>query len=245
LFSLPLPDYSPAAEENELEHQIADIQDRGFAVIPSVFSSTEISAVSDALVESSLSHSRAGIRHAMRDPAIARFANSRCLLDFASEVLGGVAIPFRATLFAKSSAANWLVIWHQDTALPLRKQRQTPTWGPWSVKDAVFYAHAPAKALKQIIALRLHLDDSLPENGPLRILPGSHRRGVLDDKAIRELASASAPVDCPVERGGILAMRPLVVHSSSKSRSEAPRRVLHIEYARTLAIDENLDLAVT
>ena len=32
----------------------------------------------------------------------------------------GPAQPFRATLFDKSASANWLVVWHQDTALPMR-----------------------------------------------------------------------------------------------------------------------------
>jgi hypothetical protein len=46
------------------------------------------------------------------------------------------------------------VAWHQDTALPLREQRDVAGWGPWSVKDGVNYAHAPAQALERILALR-------------------------------------------------------------------------------------------
>jgi hypothetical protein len=38
-------------------------------------------------------------------------------------------------------------------------------------------------------------------------------------------------------------MRPLIVHASSKSLHDAPRRVLHIEYAASLKIDHGLDLA--
>ena len=224
--------------------QIADIRDEGFAIIPSVFSSREISDAINSLAQSHLPRSRAGIRHAMRDSSVAMLANSPCLLELSCKVLGGTAIPFRTTLFDKSPTANWLVVWHQDTALPLRERRERPGWGPWSVKEGVSYAHAPARALEQVVALRLHLDDSLPENGPLRVLPGSHRSGVLDDEGIRELVSASTPMDCFVEKGGILAMRPLIVHSSSKSQSDIQRRVLHIEYARTVAIDEGLELAV-
>jgi len=37
-------------------------------------------------------------------------------------------------------------------------------------------------------------------------------------------------------------MRPLLVHASSKSQLEAPRRVLHIEYAASMMIDTNLEL---
>jgi hypothetical protein len=47
-----------------------------------------------------------------------------------------------------------------------------------------------------------------------------------------------------VLKGGILAMRPLIVHASSKSHSTAPRRVLHVEYAISFAIADGLELAI-
>jgi hypothetical protein len=45
-------------------------------------------------------------------------------------------------------------------------------------------------------------------------------------------------------RSGVLAMRPLIVHASSKSQSEAPRRVLHIEYANSMNVADGLKLAI-
>jgi hypothetical protein len=39
-------------------------------------------------------------------------------------------------------------------------------------------------------------------------------------------------------------MKPLVVHSSSKSQSDCARRVLHIEYAANTAMAGGLELAV-
>jgi len=162
----------------------------------------------------------------------------------AQQILGGAALPFRATLFDKSPTSNWLVVWHQDTALPLCERREVPGWGPWSIKDGVNYAHAPASALEQVLALRLHLDDSIAENGPLRVLPGTHSLGVLSDQALGDLSRQIVSIDCTVPRGGILAMRPLVVHSSSKSQSNVPRRILHLEYAASLVFDEGLTLEV-
>jgi ectoine hydroxylase-related dioxygenase (phytanoyl-CoA dioxygenase family) len=98
------------------------------------------------------------------------------------------------------------------------------------VKDNVIYAHAPAAILSGVLALRLHLDDSGADNGPLRVLPRTHTLGVLSDENMLTLASEISPVECLTGLGGVLAMRPLLVHASSKSRSERPRRVLHIEY---------------
>jgi len=66
----------------------------------------------------------------------------------------------------------------------------------------------------------------------------------LSDDAIQELAAQIAPVNCVVPQGGVLVMRPLLVHASSKSQLEMPRRVLHIEYSETPMVAANLELAV-
>lgn len=180
----------------------------------------------------------------LRDPAVATLAHDPRLLVVARRVLGLEAFPFRATLFDKSPGSNWLITWHQDTALPLRRKQETPGWGPWSVKEGVTYAHAPATALNQVLALRIHLDDCTKESGPLRVLPRTHTLGVLNDDQVSVLASERSPVECVVGKGGVLAMRPLIIHASSKSQSKEPRRVLHIEYAAQWGFGEGLQLAV-
>src|SRR5205085_1844996 len=126
-----------------------------------------------------LPRSRAGARHALQVPAVRTLASDQRLVDIAGRYLSSNPIPFRATLFDKSATANWLVAWHQDTALPMRRRIDHSEWGSWSMKAGVLHAIAPASALEQVIALRLHLDDSTADNGPLRAIPGSHARGVL------------------------------------------------------------------
>jgi ectoine hydroxylase-related dioxygenase (phytanoyl-CoA dioxygenase family) len=165
-----------------------------------------------------LSRSRAGVRHLMRCERVAALAGDARLLSLASATLGSHAVPYRATLFDKSPNANWLVVWHQDTALPLQHRRETAGWGPWSTKAGVVYAHAPASALEQIVALRVHLDDSTSTIGPLRVVPGSHRLGVLSDAAIQDVVARERPYECTVAGGGILVMRPLLAHASSSGR---------------------------
>jgi len=166
------------------------------------------------------------------------------MLAIAQSILGGGAFPFRATLFDKSSEANWLVVWHQDTALPLRTRTEIPGWGPWSVKEGITYAHAPTRALNQIVALRLHLDDSTEHNGPLRVLPGTHKLGVLSNEEVEKLSRELEGNDCLASQGSVLAMRPLLIHSSSKSQNDFPRRVLHIEYAASGFVGDGLELAI-
>jgi ectoine hydroxylase-related dioxygenase (phytanoyl-CoA dioxygenase family) len=218
------------------------VEKSGFAILPAILSADEVNRLLDEVNKSSLHRSRAGIRHAIKHPAVAEIANDGRLLNLAKDILGEGTIPFHATLFDKSPDANWLVMWHQDRALPIRERRDVAGWGPWSLKEGVTYAHAPAAALSNILALRVHLDDSIETNGPLRVLPGTHAMGILDDQAIHTLAENVAPVECLVERGGVLAMRPLILHASSKSTGTAPRRVLHIEYAASAMLDDGLEI---
>jgi ectoine hydroxylase-related dioxygenase (phytanoyl-CoA dioxygenase family) len=112
------------------------------------------------------------------------------------------------------------------------------------VKSGIAYAHAPSPALARVVALRLHFDDSRLDNGPLRVLPGTHRLGVLSDADIDRIAEQGSPVDCLVDSGGIVAMRPLIVHASSKADSDRPRRVLHLEFADSLDLDDGLRIAI-
>jgi len=184
----------------------------------------------------SSTRSRAGARHLMTHPTVRSLARSEELLGTERRWLGPTAVSYRATLFHKSGARNWLVVWHQDTTLPLTSRCESAEWGPWSVKDGVTYAHAPTWALQKIAALRVHLDDSTAANGPLRVIPGSHRGGVLSDEEVFRTAREVPSVECLVRRGGVLVMRPLLIHSSSKVVRPEPRRVLHLEYAASLDI---------
>jgi ectoine hydroxylase-related dioxygenase (phytanoyl-CoA dioxygenase family) len=220
------------------------IQEHGYAIISGVFSAGEIIALVVSLADLIPGNHRAGVRHVLRHPAVTTVAHEPRLLGIARAILGSEAFPFRATLFDKSPGANWLVAWHQDTAVPLVSRQETPGWGRWSVKDGITYAHAPGDALNQVLALRLHLDDSTPLNGPLRVLPGTHILGVLTDDQVAKTVIEQRAVECVVPRGGLLAMRPSIIHASSKSQSPESRRVLHIEYAASAELGGGLQLAI-
>ena len=216
----------------------------GFDIVPAVLDQHDIAEVAASLEEEGLERSRAGARHLMRHPIVQQVARDPRLIALASRILGPSAIPFRATLFDKSPDHNWLVVWHQDTALPFRERRDVSGWGPWSVKAGITYAHAPAAALSRVVALRLHVDDSGPDNGPLRVLPGTHTRGVMSDTEVAQLARDVQAVDCVCPAGGVVAMRPLVVHASSKAGTDRRRRVLHIEYVDSIDVGVGLQLAI-
>jgi ectoine hydroxylase-related dioxygenase (phytanoyl-CoA dioxygenase family) len=218
--------------------------DPGFAIVPGCLSNPECDELVDILSQETVSRSRAGARHLMSQPAVAALAASKTLIHLASKWLGPTAVPFRATLFEKSSITNWLIPWHQDTALPLRHRFSMDGWGPWSEKAGVLYAHAPAWALSRVVALRVHLDASTAGNGPLRVIPSSHLYGVLTDQGVLEYVSQHDQIECLAGRGGVVVMHPLLIHASSKAQIAEPRRVLHIEYADSLHMANDVRLAV-
>jgi ectoine hydroxylase-related dioxygenase (phytanoyl-CoA dioxygenase family) len=221
-----------------------ELNKNGFAVIHDVLSSKECSCILDHLSNWKIGRSRAGTRHLMTCPAVSSLANDRRLIALASTALSEPAIPYRTTLFEKSPKSNWLVVWHQDTALPLSKKIAESEWGPWSCKAGVMYAHAPSWALEKVVTLRVHLDPCAPENGPLRVISGSHQNGALTDDEIGAITKTQASIECVVSAGGVLLMKPLIIHASSKSKSKTPRRILHIEYAPQSGIGTGIDLAV-
>jgi hypothetical protein len=214
----------------------------GCAVVPKVLSELEVVGLTARLESAPVARSRAGARHLLAVPEVTSLAHDPRLIDLAASALGCAPVPFGATLFDKSANSNWLVVWHQDTALPIRARREVHGWGPWSVKNGVIYAHAPTSALNLVVALRIHFDDSNLDNGPLRVLPGTHTLGVLTDAEIHDLAARIEPFSCVVPRGGVLVLRPLTVHASSKVNCARSRRVLHLEYAASRHFEDGLEL---
>jgi ectoine hydroxylase-related dioxygenase (phytanoyl-CoA dioxygenase family) len=153
------------------------------------------------------------------------------LHGLATTVLGPACFAVRAILFDKTPDANWKVVWHQDLTIALRERRDVPGFHPWSEKAGIVHVQPPVAVLERMVTLRLHLDDCGPDNGPLRVLPGSHRHGKLSPTAIDRWRTEKPEVACTVNRGGVLLMRPLLLHASSPATVPAHRRVIHLEYA--------------
>ena len=212
------------------------MSDVGFSIFENVLSAQACAQLAKAFEDIASLRRHAGARNLMSNPAISAFAYDSRLLQLASRTLGAHATPFRATLFDKSKTSNWHVLWHQDRALPLATRVDSTEWGPWSTKSGVLYALAPAWALERVVALRIHIDPSTNDNGPLRVIPASHKSGVLSGVDILRATNAVRPTTCVVGRGGVIAMRPLLLHSSKKASNNQPRRVLHIEYSTGLSL---------
>ncbi len=203
----------------------------GFQIYPNVVAAEHVASLRQE-AKRLTNHSSAGHRGVLRESAVFReLALSDAFRGLAESALPAPAIPVRAILFDKTPDANWKVPWHQDLAIAVEERHEAEGFGPWSVKDGVPHVHAPVWLLERMVTLRLHIDDCPGENGALRVLAGSHRQGKLSAEQIADWRSRVPETVCEVPAGGVLMMRPLLLHASSAAERPGHRRVLHVEYA--------------
>jgi ectoine hydroxylase-related dioxygenase (phytanoyl-CoA dioxygenase family) len=212
-----------------LSSLIECIDQDGFAIIADVISPEAIAELRECARS-------AGTRPGMRNlfetqPAVHRLARSAEVRRLVEAVLGPRCFAVQAFLFDKSPKANWKVAWHQDLTIAVRERQSVHGYTAWSEKKGVVHVQPPVAILARMLAVRVHLDDCGPDNGPLRVLPGSHRGGRFDATAIERWKTQAHEVPCVVRTGDLLLMRPLLLHASSSARVVSQRRVVHLVFA--------------
>lgn len=201
---------------------LAAFERDGYAIAESVIADDECDALRASVQPLAAS---AGRRDLLDLAACRQLAQRLRASDRLRDVLPRAWVAVQCTLFAKGMGRNWLVPPHQDLSIPVQDRVQTPQCTGWSFKSGDLFVQPPTNVLEQLVAIRLQLDPHAEFTGPLHVLPGSHRRGRLaSDSDLRE---GRAMWPCVVGKGGVVLMRPLLVHASSKARIDAPRRVLH------------------
>lgn len=195
----------------------------GFAIVPGVLNDAECDRLS-LLVRS------------CGDPGSRRLLGEEWCADLAKtvrshpEVVALIPTDYVAvqcTYFEKSVSTNWLVAVHQDLSIPVESRVDHPDLSGWSEKEGTLYVQPPVGLLQQLVAIRINLDTCGEDDGPLRVVPGSHLLGRVSLEAAPSIRADRGEVVCPTPRGSAMAMRPLLLHASSKARGASKRRVLH------------------
>jgi len=205
----------------------ADLQVNGFAIIPAVIPTEQADALARVFEDLGAGH---GLRNLLRTcREVAELAKD--LKSLVTPLIGDKAFATRGLFFDKLPEANWEVGWHQDLSIAVAERVEAPGYGGWSIKQGVMHVQPPIHVRENMVAVRLHLDDCGADNGPLRVIRGSHRHGRLEDQQIAHWTHTDDQAECLVPKGGALLMRPLILHASSRAKNPRHRRVIHLEYA--------------
>jgi len=213
----------------------AEFEERGFHLARKISGSDEIDRLKMALAQSQIARAERsgqtyGARNLLHLVDVQGVAANSKITAYLQLLLGPAFQVVRGIFFDKTESANWPVPWHQDLSLAVRERRNLPGWGNWTVKRGVTHVQPPREILSRMVTMRLHLDDCPIENGPLRLIPNSHRDGVLGRREIGAEMQKQEEV-IVADAGDALFMRPLILHASSSARTPSHRRVLHLEFA--------------
>jgi ectoine hydroxylase-related dioxygenase (phytanoyl-CoA dioxygenase family) len=199
------------------------LADAGFEVLPALLDAADLAAIAARLA----GRGRVGERDLLDEAWCAELARRLHAHARVARALPCTHVAVQCTSFEKSVDRNWLVPVHQDLAIPVAARVDHPALGGWSNKGGTWFVQPPAEVLESLVALRLHVDDCGVDDGPLNVVAGSHRQGRIDDARAIALRDELGTVACPAPRGGVMLMRPLLLHASSKATGASRRRVLH------------------
>ncbi len=161
-------------------------------------------------------------------PEVSTIWRCESLMTFLGDQLGDQFGLVRVLFFDKPPDRTWALPWHKDTAIAVKDNTLPSThFSRPTTKAGVPHVIACDEVLARMLTLRVHLDDVTDENGPLRVIPGSHVSSVTDGLGV------DAAVTIHAIAGDVLAMRPLISHCSGASspKTRRHRRILHLEFA--------------
>jgi ectoine hydroxylase-related dioxygenase (phytanoyl-CoA dioxygenase family) len=205
----------------------AQVEETGFAIIPACLDEATLEALS-----AEFGDHRFPERNLLSLPTIRVLATSRPVREIMEMFLGPNCFAVRGIFFNKTRSSNWKVVWHQDLTIAVRERIEVRGFGAWTTKTGIWHVQPPSEVMSGLLAIRLHVDESGIDNGPLRVIAGSHCKGRLSAEQIGSW-SKECSVTCTVPKGGALVMRPLLLHASSSCVIPKSRRVIHLEFAAT------------
>lgn len=199
-------------------------QQQGYVILPQIFSTQTCDHLGSHL--RGIAETRPGSRRLLMYNWCRELAKKLKSHPVVSPLLGPNPVISQCTYFDKSWDQNWLVALHQDVSIAVQPNAAAARCGVVD-KEGMAFVQPPVDILEQLVALRVYLDDSTPDNGPLKVVPGSHQYGRLSTPKIPQLRDQWGEVSCLVPKGGVLVMKPLILHGSMKMTLPSQRRVLH------------------
>lgn len=215
------------------------MHEQGFAIIPDIYTAAEVQAMLHIISQADTSRPTFrktadlfAVRQALKEmPALTPILFNKRLKSLINDHFGEGYFVVKSIYFDKPGQSNWFVAWHQDLTISVKEKMEVPGFGPWTVKQGQYAVQPPLSILEDNFTLRIHLDDTDEQNGALKVIAGSHRKGVYRPETIN--CNEETEISCAVPAGGVMIMKPLLLHASGRSTNEKNRRVLHIEFSKT------------
>lgn len=220
-----------------LDHHKNSIQENGFTIINNVFSEEEIKEIGQVIqnIDTSKETFRKSedlfaIRQFLKEiPEIPDLIFNENIKKIITEIFGEKYVVVKSIYFDKPEKSNWYVAYHQDLTISVDRKASLPGFGPWTTKQNQFAVQPPLEILENIFTIRIHMDDTDEYNGALKVIPKSHAKGICRPENIDW--SIETETSCKVEKGGIMIMKPLLLHGSNRTTNGKKRRVIHIEFS--------------
>ena len=219
---------------------INEINSEGFAIIDNVYSENEIEKIISEIEKVTESESENSTFRKSEDlfairqfhkeiPETLNFIFNQNLREIIKLNFGENYFITKSIYFDKPEKSNWFVAYHQDLTISVDKKVEIENYENWTTKQNQFAVQPPKEILEQNFTIRIHIDKTTKENGALKVLNKSHRKGIVRTENI-ELDNETETI-CEVEKGGIMIMKPLIFHASNKTTNNKRRRVIHIEFS--------------
>jgi len=226
----------------------SEISNRGFTTIPDVFGEEEIENIVhaiDAVDTSGNTFRKSNDLFAIRQflkvlPELKNLIFTENLRIILEEIMGPGYFVTKSIYFDKPPQSNWFVPYHQDLTISVDKKVALEGYEKWTLKQDQLAVQPPIDILEDCYTIRIHLDDTDEHNGALKVIPGSHLNKIsrpenIDWQTVEEQI-------CSVSKGGLMVMKPLLLHSSNRTTNGKRRRVIHIEFCNK-ALPEGLEWA--
>jgi hypothetical protein len=216
------------------------IEKEGFAIIDSVYSEREVEDLLSVIAGADTSketfrktNDLFAIRQFFKEiPASVDKIFTPHFIHLLSNLFGREYFVIKSIYFDKPEESNWFVSYHQDLTISVDKKLDLEGFGPWTTKQNQFAVQPPFTTLADNFTVRIHLDTTNAENGALKVIPTSHLKGIIRPETIDW--TIEKEVICHVQKGGIMIMKPLLLHSSGRTTNNRKRRVVHVEFSRGL-----------
>lgn len=219
------------------------LTENGFTILENVYTTKEIETIlqtidltdsSDAVFRKS--ENLFAIRQFFKvvPTAIDWIFNDK-LKSIVRDLFGDGYFVVKSIYFDKPEQSNWFVAYHQDLTISVDRKLSLEGFGPWTVKQDQFAVQPPIKILEKGFTIRIHLDDTDQHNGALNVIPKSHLKGIYRPETIDW--TTEKEISCAVPAGGIMIMKPLLLHSSARTTNGKRRRVIHIEFSNQVLPD--------